>query len=326
MKRAALDRDSIHTVNKGAPADLALFCDLRLQCPRCTTHLDDLECPTCGFQARIENGIVHAMPPERVAHYAQFVTDYENVRAAEGRGSQGKEYYLELPYKDATGKNDQQWKIRSRSFDYLARHILKPVETHKRVLDLGAGNCWMSYRLALAGHEPVAVDLLTNENDGLGAAVHFDRHLPNFFPRFRAEAIHLPFEDEQFDAVIFNASFHYSENYEATLQEALRCLRNGGCVIISDTPWYSREESGREMVAERRAAFRQRFGTASDSMNSLEYLTDERLGRLEEKLLIQWAIFSPWYGWKWAMRPWIAKYKRRRQPSRFRIYVARKHE
>ncbi len=321
----ALDRESIHIVAKGAPLRLASLRDLRLQCPRCTTHIDGLECPKCGFQFRIENGIVHAMPPERAARYAQFVVDYESVRAAEGRGSQSEEYYLELPYKDVTGKNSQQWKIRSKSFDHLAKHILKPVQSHKRVLDLGAGNCWMSYRLALAGHEPVAVDLLTNENDGLGAAVHYDRHLPNSFPRFQAEATRLPFEDEQFDAVIFNASFHYSENYETTLQEAFRCLRTGGCIIVSDTPWYSREESGREMIAERHAAFRQRFGTASDSINSLEYLTDERLGRLEEKLLIRWTRFSPWYGWKWAMRPWIAKWERRREPSRFRIYVARKH-
>jgi hypothetical protein len=48
-------------------------------------------------------------------------------------------------------------------------------------------------------------------------------------------------------------------------------------VIISDTPWYSRDESGKRMVTERNSAFIERYGTASDSIKSLEYMTDERL-------------------------------------------------
>jgi ubiquinone/menaquinone biosynthesis C-methylase UbiE len=135
----------------------------------------------------------------------------------------------------------------------------------------------------------------------------------------------LPFQGEQFDAVVFNASFHYSEDYEASLREALRCLRIGGRVIISDTPWYSREESGREMIAERHAAFLQRFGTASDSIPSLEFLTDERLQFLEERLSVRWTISKPNHGLKWALRPWFARIRGRREPSRFRIYTATKH-
>ncbi|WP_255462363.1 class I SAM-dependent methyltransferase [Granulicella sp. WH15] len=272
----------------------------------------------------MRNGIVHALPPARAAYYARFIADYEHIRAEEGRGSQSEEFYLSLPYKDSSGRNNSQWKIRSKSYDYLIRRVLKPLHHRGSILDLGAGNCWMSFRLALLGYSPIAVDLLTNEDDGLGAAAHFDKHLPNPIPRFQAEATHLPFQAGQFDAIIFNASFHYSEDYEATLRESLRCLKPGGLAIISDTPWYSREESGSLMVAERHAAFRQRFGTASNSVTSLEFLTDERLQTLAKKLSIQWTVHSPWYGLKWAMRPWISKLRHRREPSRFRIYVARK--
>jgi ubiquinone/menaquinone biosynthesis C-methylase UbiE len=307
-------------------ASSALHTNLPLQCTRCGAQLFRLECPECTFIMRVDNGIVLTLPPERAQHFAQFIADYEGIRAAEGRGSESEEYYLGLPYKDTTGRNSRQWVIRSKSYDYLAKNILRQTGGRQSVLDLGAGNCWMSYRLALAGHRPVAVDLLTNNQDGLGAADHYCAYLSHPIPRFQAELTRLPFRDKQFDAVIFNASFHYSEDYKATLREALRCLQNNGCIIVSDTPWYSCEESGRQMVEERQAAFRQRFGTASDSVKSLEYLTDERLRELEKQLSIRWTVHSPWYGVKWAMRPWLAKIGRRREPSRFRIYVARKHD
>lgn len=274
----------------------------------------------------VNNGIVNALSPDRAAHYSRFIVDYERIRAAEGRGSQNDEFYLSLPYKDTSGRNSKQWKIRARSYDYLMSHVLEQnlrLEG-RRILDLGAGNCWMSFRLALARHRPFAVDLLTNENDGLGAAEHFRKHLPGMFPRFQAELERLPFQNEQFDAVIFNASFHYAEDYLATLREALRCTKMGGMIIVSDTPWYSSEQSGRRMVLERNVSFLERYGTASDSIKSLEYLTDERLRTLEEILGVRWSIHYPRYGLKWAMRPLGARLFNRREPSRFRIYATRK--
>jgi SAM-dependent methyltransferase len=271
-----------------------------------------------------KDGIVLALAPDRLAYYADFVADYERIRAAEGRGSRDKSYYLALPHEDTTGNNSGQWKIRAKSYDYLIRQVLKPLSDGEAVLDLGAGNCWLSYQLARRRYRPIAVDLLTNSQDGLGAAIHYQNELGSSIPRFQAELNCLPFQDGQFDVVIFNASFHYSENYETTLREALRCIKPNGLVVICDTPLYSQEASGKQMIAERRAYFRDRFCTASDSVESQEFLTDERLRRLEEALSIHWTVYRPWYGWRWAMRPWVARLRRRREPSKFRIYVARK--
>lgn len=298
-----------------------------LRCPRCRADLDIDFCLSCGFYPRNCDGIIDALPPERAAHYARFIEEYERIRAAEGRGSQSESFYLGLPYIDLSGRNRKQWQIRARSYDCLMQKALKPTfpSGGARILDLGAGNCWMSYRLAIAGYQPFAVDLLVNNADGLGAAEHYRRYLPDLFPRCRAELARLPFQNEQFDAAIFNASFHYAEDYEATLHEAIRCVRVGGVVIISDTPWYSSEESGKQMVSERHALFLQRYGTASDSIRSLEYLTDERLRLLEEHLSIRWTTHSPRYGFRWTMRPLVAKLRNTREPSRFRIYVTRRN-
>jgi len=316
MAMSALQND----IASGTVLDLGVS----MQCPGCRADISGLDCALCGFRMRISRGIVYALPPERAAHYARFMEDYERIRAAEGRGSESEDFYLGLPYKDVSGRNSEQWHIRARSYDCLIKDVLKPLGRHGTILDLGAGNCWMSFRLALAGYRTIAVDLLTNEHDGLAAAAHYQKHLSESFLRFQAEITRLPFQDKQFDAIVFNASFHYSEDYEASLREALRCLRSGGMVIISDTPWYSREESGRLMVSERHGTFLKRYGTASDSVRSLEFLTDERLRTLEEQLSIQWTVHSPRYGLRWAMRPLIARLCHRREPSLFRIYTARK--
>jgi SAM-dependent methyltransferase len=296
----------------------------RIRCPRCKASLETLNCDFCGLTMRVSRGIVHALPPDRVSHFARFIADYEHIRKAEGRGSTSDEFYLNLPFRNISGPK-QQWDVRALTYSCLMDEIFwGDGSSGRAVLDLGAGNCWLSYRLALAGLRPVAVDLLTNDFDGLGAACHFEKQLPGLFPRFQAELACLPFEDDQFDVVIFNASFHYAEDPSRALGEALRCVKPGGIAVIADTPWYSKDESGRAMVAERRAFFLQSYGTASDSIQSFEYLTDQRLDALAERHSIEWQVLYPSYGLRWLMRPFVAKLRGRREPSRFRIYVAKK--
>ena len=139
----------------------------------------------------------------------------------------------------------------------LFRHerICEPLESSRKrpldVLDLGAGNCWLSHRLSLRGHRPVAVDIFGDERDGLRAA----RHYPNRFPAIEADFDHLPLPAETFDLAIFNASFHYSTDYVRTLSEVRRCLRPSGSFVILDTPIYRLREHGARMVEEKHAAF-----------------------------------------------------------------------
>src|SRR5271156_310088 len=73
---------------------------VQLQCPRCKAEIDGTQCLSCEFRMEIHDGIVHALPPKRFAYFAQFIAEYEHIRAAEGRGSQSEEFYLALPYED----------------------------------------------------------------------------------------------------------------------------------------------------------------------------------------------------------------------------------
>jgi SAM-dependent methyltransferase len=308
---------------------------LELQCPVCVPpqHMSDLRgavqwvCPKCGFVVPEVGGIFRCLAQDRELYFRQFIREYELVRAQEGRGSSSPEYYLSLPFKDLTGRNRWQWEIRARTWRHMEEYVLPEIEcSHPEgcdVLDIGAGNCWLSYRLALRGHRPVAVDLLENDADGLGAARHYLPSAPRPFLRFQAEMDRLPFGSEQFHVVIFNASFHYSVDYEKTLNEALRCVRRPGYVIIADSPFYSRDENGQKMLAEKRAEFERRFGFRSDSIQSREYLTPEVLNELADKLGLQWSIFKPWYGMNWALRPVKARFLHRREPARFYLLRAK---
>jgi SAM-dependent methyltransferase len=283
-------------------------------------------CSSCTMTTQYKNGIWRALSSERINHFRKFVAEYEWIRAAEGRGSTKSEYYLSLPFKDISGRNSEQWAIRARTFRVMEQSIVAPLaQINKRplrILDLGAGNGWMSYRLALRGHLPIAVDLLANDRDGLGAAIHYNAHLHPLFPRVQAELDRLPFPSSVFDLVIFNASFHYSVNYERTFAEAVRCTCPGGSVVIADTPWYAEEESGRRMVEEKHQVFFATYGFASDSIANLEYLTPARLQRLGNAFNLEWSEIKPFYGIRRALRPLRAKLAGRRPPSQFRIYAA----
>ena len=309
---------------------------LRLVCPACKhairepfvpDWLDNLSftCGLCKHEIHKVNGIWRAMLPHRSAYFHEFMTNYQKIRSAEGRGSATAEFYLNLPFKDLTGANQGQWSVRARTFRCFERVVLPRLEAGRKsldILDLGAGNGWLSYRLALRRHRPVAVDLLTDSRDGLSAAQHFSSTLGVLFPCVQAELDNLPFADSEFDIAVFNASLHYSEDYQRTLAEAFRCVKPGGAVVVTDTAWYSSEASGSRMIAERQADFLARFGTASDAIKSLEFLTDDRLKALEKCFGLKWQVYHPFYGLRWAMRPLLAGLRNKREPSRFRIYVA----
>ncbi len=305
---------------------------LQVKCPACSRDMNALDamdplttviCSGCRFTLSNREGIWRALAPDREEAFRQFVHEYQQVRSIEGRGSSNPDFYFGLPYEDITGRHRWQWKIRGRSFRFFERVVLPKIDHSQGhgldVLDVGAGNCWMSYRLALKAHRPVSVDLNDDVEDGLGAARYYLVRLRNPFARFQAEMDRLPFQDRQFDLAIFNASFHYSQDYCCTVGEVMRCLRRPGHLVIMDSPFYQCTDSGQQMVDEKRAAFTRRFGFPSDSLASHEYLTGEILKELGHAFQLSWCVERPWYGLGWAFRPVRARLLRRREPSKFFI-------
>jgi SAM-dependent methyltransferase len=296
---------------------------MQLACPRCRTLLNDIDsatrrCVNDGLTFQRVDGIWRMLLAERQEIFSRFIHDYEAVRRFEKRGATEASYYRALPYHQS-----RDWQIRAKSFDALMKHVLVPAEkrsAHLGILDLGAGNGWLSNQLALRGYDVAAVDLTVNEFDGLGC---FRFYESTFMP-VQAEFDRLPFSDGASDLVMFNASLHYSLHFNTTLTEALRVLNHAGSLVILDSPIYHDARSGKQMVSEREAQFARQYGFASNQLQSENYLTYTRLEELARELELRWEIITPFFNLQWTLRPIQAFLLRRREPAKFHVIVGKR--
>jgi SAM-dependent methyltransferase len=265
------------------------------------------------------------VPERRTA--ARFRKAYADLREREGRG--GESELLILPYL-RHGRWAAQWRVRSRTYEAFMSRIVGPLERSGaralRVLDLGAGNGWLSYRLLERGHRPVAVDWRDDDVDGLGAARGYAKHVGRMFERVAASFEALPFDDRSFDLAVFNASLHYTTELHGTLREAVRVLGERGVIAILDSPFYRREQDGEAMVAEKRSGAALAMGELQEdllALPSIEYLTRERLVDASGGLGLSWRRLRVVYPLAYELRPLWARLRGRRTPSRFDVWEGR---
>jgi SAM-dependent methyltransferase len=256
---------------------------------------------------------------------AAFRAGYAAHRAAEGRGH-GHAELLALPYLES-GPLARQWRVRARTFDAFVRRVLTPaLRTTSRplaVLDLGAGNGWLSYRVSLAGCDAVALDLRDDDVDGLGAAAHYQHATRTRFHRVAASFDALPLAPASVDIAVFNASLHYATDLALVLRETHRVVRQGGRIVVLDSPFYRRAEHGDAMAAEKRQLAAARFGARADVLLALpfiEYLTAQRLAEASAGLGLQWRRHRVRYPLWYEARGLLARLHGRRAVSRFDLW------
>jgi SAM-dependent methyltransferase len=311
--------ESAFALNLEAPTEF------RLACPRCRQPFPDgrdpLRCPACELRFSRDGGIWHLLPPERDLALRRFMIEYREVRRREGWGSRGPAYYRALPFRDLTGRFEEIWRIRAASYATLLHRVVRPMEEQLgrplAILDMGAGNGWLSHRLAERGHRLAAVDLSDDTRDGLGAHVHY----PTSLTPVLADFDHLPFADQQADLVVFNAALHYSPDCEVTLREALRVLREAGHLVITDSPVYHDAASGARMVRERQQAFIHDYGFPSNAIASEGFLTHRRLRELSAGLALRFRLLRPLRWWSMRGRALVATVQGHREQATFPVIV-----
>ncbi len=303
----------------------------RWACPTCRAPLEAvgdclLQCARERVAYERVDNVWRLLAPEKAAYYRSFVDDYELVRRGEQWGSEGGAYYRALPYQDLSGRHPEIWRIRAISYQTMLKHVVHPLSRGRdrplRILDLGAGNGWISYRLAQEGHQLLATDLRVDNADGLGACSWYGDEVN--FETAQATFEQIPLCDDEMDLVIFGGSFHYAASYAETVCEALRVLRPDGQLVILDSPVYTQSQSGEQMVRELHGRLRRDHGINPDALYHENYLTLDRIRDLGRHLEVAWRVIKPYYGWRWALAPLRARLRRRREPARFYIFVGQR--
>ena len=256
---------------------------------------------------------------------ARFREAYAAQRAAEGRRLDPNRLRT-LPYL-ADGQVARQWAVRARTYEAFVKRVLLPeMKKHERpvrLLDLGAGNGWLSHRAALAGCEAVALDIRDDDVDGLGAAAAFLGESGMRLERVVASFEMLPLSAEGFDVVVFNAALHYATDLGLVLREARRVTRPGGRMVVLDSPFYEREEHGHAMVAEKQCTAAAQFGERAQVLLSqpfIEFLTRDMLREASSGLGLVWRRHRVRYPLWYEYRGLSARLHGRRPPSRFDLW------
>jgi hypothetical protein len=49
-----------------------------------------------------------------------------------------------------------------------------------------------------------------------------------------------------------------------------------------------------------------------------------RLAAVGHEFALYWELFEPWYGLRWWLKPWIARFRGSREPARFMLLTGRR--
>jgi SAM-dependent methyltransferase len=252
-----------------------------------------------------------------VATRARFAEQYRFVREREGARGLSAEEYRALPFVSSSGRRPAEWRVRAETFRHLERFVLSRLE-RATVLDVGAGNGWLSHRLTASGHRAIALDWLADEADGLRARRHYFVRVPAVQADFDA----LPIGEGRVDLVVFNASLHYSADAAATLVGAGKVLAPGGTLAVMDSPMFDRDRDGQLMLADADERFAS-LGVSEPIRQGCGFLTFAMLDQAAGRLGLRGRFIRSLGPLGWRLRRQLARLRLGRAPARFGLWVAR---
>jgi len=299
-------------------------------CPNCRVRVaqagDQFICPTCHCVYPQLDGIWRFLLPDQEQHYRTFLDHYPTIRRGDGWQDRDDEYYLRLPIVPADDPFAMIWRIREQTLgmmlntlnDVARKTNLDPRKTW--VLDLGAGNCWLSHRLVQAGYRVLALDLNVEGGGGLsGGKVYLEKG-KGVFVRGQASMDKLPVLDNQAAFCVISGAFHYAD-LSATLESVYRVLKPGGCLIIMDSPTYENASDGAAMMARQRERYKAQHNLDGIAIHGKGYLL------LSNTLIeMERAGFLTMLKWRWTERRgvrWLRRFVRpnHRDEARFPLFI-----
>ena len=193
-----------------------------------------LLCTGSGHEFPIANGIPHlylddeAWQPKKVE--AQGWVEMFKDQGSYDPGPEPVD--LRLPYIEAT-----DWIEIASAFD-LALDRLE-LSGGERILDLGAGRGWAAKHFALRGCPVVALDIMPDENIGLGRAYALMEQAQVKFELLLGDGEELPLLPDRFDIVFGCATLHHATDLPAMMHNIGRVLKPGGLLCAIREPCLS---------------------------------------------------------------------------------------
>ena len=149
------------------------------------------------------------------AERQRFLDDYLRIRRAEGRGSDDPAYYFALPYRDLSGALISSGTCAAARIDISsARSCGRSSAGVRSICSIwarAADGCRTGWRCAGTGRSPWIFSTDRSRRAGRRAALFRTRSLAS--RDSTPSSISFRFADASFDAVIYNASLHYSSDY-----------------------------------------------------------------------------------------------------------------
>lgn len=297
------------------------FCCPQCKCPLEPRGSEQLFCTRDHLTFFRENGIWRFLSPIKAEHYSSFVSNYEQIRHHEGWDIAQENYLRCLPFSGVKGPHAFVWKVRKASYIRLLKSIITPLSKKKNgklnILDAGAGNCWLSHQLTAQGHHCCATDIIDHSRDGLGAHTCYETH----FDVVQADFDELPLCPKQFDLVIFNGSFHYSQDYGKTMGEALSLLKDDGIIVILDSPFFTSEKSGEMMVRDSERHYHELLGQKRSQLDHEHFLCPEKLQGEKIPREIRWYSLFFFQSITFHFSRFLAKIRGQRERASFPLII-----
>jgi HemK-related putative methylase len=213
-----------------------------------------------------QNSIIDCITESGKSEIDKFIKYYVSRIPANETGRTDDEM-LSLPFVERRNDKYGFWRPRARNF-VKAMGLIRAIEPDGDgpVLDLGAGNCWLSRRLIETGYRTISLDPIMEGSTGLSAGDIFQKQPGVNLARVRGTMEEMPFANDSFKGIASSGSFHYSNNPSKTLAEIHRILKPDGWAVIYDSPVFINEIDGIQMLKEK-----YKFFDAGNALENIKY-------------------------------------------------------
>jgi SAM-dependent methyltransferase len=204
-----------------------------LACPACGTSPRPGvgACPGCSRIVGTQGGGLDLLDDAARPEADAFVEKYRALRLSEG--------WVDPTGQAPAGGRPELWgRMRSAARAAAILAVAWPSPAGRVVADIGSGSGWA--HPLFAGFGVIAIDILPARPADTTLTV-------------RADMRRLPLRDATIDAAFFSASIHYAPLAQA-VGEAARVVRQGGLLLVVDSPIYA-DEGSRARAAGRSAAY-----------------------------------------------------------------------